>query len=333
MRGPPTGRPGFWGVGSRKEEVMRRSRVLAVLIVAMALALPAPPVRGIGARQASPEASPAPRFTDTVTVDGRRLGLTCAGSGRPTVVLVGGLRLPAEVVWPPIVDALSPVTRVCAFDRAGQGPSDPQPRSPQTAADVVADLHAALEAAGDAGPFVPVGFHFGGLVARLYASTDPGEVAGLVLVEGIPPGLNLVDMAAGWFGEERGAIRDTNAGRDPIAPSSPLDLYLSEAQVVAAPASPRVPAVVVVAGKIPADEEEFPGGIVPWEHLDYVGLVYDLHAAQARDLGARIVVATESGLLVPFEQPEVMIAAIEDVVQAVRDPSSWATPAAATPVP
>ena len=65
------------------------------------------------------------------------------------------------------------MTRVCAFDRAGLGPSDPQPRSPQTAADVVADLHAALAAAGETGPFVPVGFSLGGLFVRLYASTYP----------------------------------------------------------------------------------------------------------------------------------------------------------------
>ena len=36
---------------------------------------------------------------------------------------------------------------------------------------------------------------------------------------------------------------------------------------------------------------------------------------------------------IPYQQPEVMIAAIEDVVQAVREPSSWATPEAGTPVP
>ena len=309
---------------------MPRFRVLVVLVVVLTLALLVGPVWTILAQDATPEATPAPRFTDTVEVDGRRIGLTCEGSGSPTVVLISGARSPADIVWPETVDALSPLTRVCAYDRAGLGASDPQPRSPETAADVLADLHAALEAAGEAGPFVPVGFHFGGLVARLYASTYPDEIAGLVLVEGIPPGLNVVDLAAGRYTsqEDHEGVRNSSSGRDPIAPSSPLDLIVSEAQAVAAPAFPWVPTVAVVAGKIPADEEEFPDGILPWAHLDYIGLLYDLHSAQARDLGARIVIATESGLLIPFEQPEVMIAAIEDVVEAVRDPSSWALPAA-----
>jgi pimeloyl-ACP methyl ester carboxylesterase len=282
---------------------MRRSRVLVVLAVAMALALLAPPVRGIGARQASPEASPSPRFTDKVEVDGRLIGLTCAGSGSPTVVLVGGLMLPAEVVWPPIVDALSPLTRVCAFDRAGQGPSDPQPRSPQTAADVVADLHAALGAAGEVGPFVPVGFSVGGLFVRLYASTHPDEVAGLVLVDGAPPG-----VYGPYDGMEPGL-------------AAPIDLSASEGQVVAAPPPPPVPAVVIVAETL--EPTYIVGTVAEWHALQEV---------QARELGARVVRAEGSGHYVPLDRPEVVIAAIEDVVAAVRDPSTWATPAA-TPAP
>ena len=283
---------------------MRRSRVLAVVVVAVALALPAPPARGIGARQASPEASPAPRFTNTVAVDGRRLGLTCAGSGRPTVVLVGGRRLPADAVWPPIVDALSPLTRVCAFDRAGLGASDPQPRSPQTAADVAADLHAALEAAGEAGPFVLVGFSGGGLFVRLYASTHPDQVAGLVLVDAGPPGVF--------------------APSDGLQPglAAPIDFHASQEQVLAAPPPPPVPAVVIVAEE--PELFDIRGTVAEW---------HALQAAQARELGARLVVAEGSGHFVPLDRPGVVIAAIEDVVAAVRDPSSWATPAAATPAP
>ena len=283
---------------------MRRSRVPAVLVVAMALALLAPPVRGIGARQASPEASPAPRFANTVALDGRRLGLTCLGSGRPTVVLVGGLRRPAEAVWPPIVDALSPLTRVCAFDRAGLGPSDPQPRSPQTAADVVADLHAALGAVGEAGPFVPVGFSGGGLFVRLYASTHPDQVAGLVLVDAGPPGS---------YGP--------NDGMQPGL-AAPIDFSASEEQVLAAPPLPPVPTVVIVAEK--PEPAFIPGAVTAW---------HPAQEAQARDLGARLVVAEGSGHFVSLDRPGVVIAAIEAVVAAVRDPSSWATPAAATPAP
>ena len=70
-----------------------------------------------------------------------------------------------------------------------------------------------------------------------------------------------------------------------------------------------------------------------WGHLESVIRLILLQAGQVRDLGARIVLAEESSHLVPFQQPEVIIATMEDVVKAVRDPSKWATPAAATPSP
>jgi pimeloyl-ACP methyl ester carboxylesterase len=60
---------------------------------------------------------------------------------------------------------------------------------------------------------------------------------------------------------------------------------------------------------------------------------YEGQAYQARDLNARVVYAEKSGHFVSLDQPEVVIAAIENVVEAVRDPSSWVTPAAGTPSP
>jgi pimeloyl-ACP methyl ester carboxylesterase len=302
---------------------MPRSRVLVFLIVVLTLALLAVPVRGIGAQDATPEATPAPRFTTTVEVDGRRIGLTCEGSGSPTVILIGGLQRASDIVWPHIVDAISPVTRVCVFDRAGMGPSDPQPSSPQTAADVVTDLHAALEAAGETGPFVPVGFSVGGYFARLYASTYPDELGGLVLVEGTPPGATTRDFALDWFpsAEERAAAADYATGTDSSI-ASPIDFFASDGQVYTAPPPPPVPTIMLVAGRI---DPEIPLlSNVTW---------YEGQAYQARDLNARVVYAEKSGHFVSLDQPEVVIAAIENVVEAVRDPSSWVTPAAGTPSP
>ena len=63
--------------------------------------------------------------------------------------------------------------------------SDPVPQ-PRTARDLVADLHALLHAAAVPGPYVLVGHSLGGVVVRLYASTYPDEVAGLVLVDALP---------------------------------------------------------------------------------------------------------------------------------------------------
>ena len=46
--------------------------------------------------------------------------------------------------------------------------------------------------------------------------------------------------------------------------------------------------------------------------------------------GGRFVVAEESAHYVQLQQPDLVITAIQQVVDAVRDPSTWATPTAGT---
>src|SRR5262249_56143535 len=64
------------------------------------------------------------------------------------------------------------------------GSRDPA-KKPRTARDVVSDLHALLVAARLPRPYVLVGHSDGGLFVRLYASTYPGQVRGLVLVDAV----------------------------------------------------------------------------------------------------------------------------------------------------
>jgi pimeloyl-ACP methyl ester carboxylesterase len=118
-----------------------------------------------------------------VDVGGYRLAIHCIGEGSPTVVLETGLGAPSED-WAPVQREIAGLTRVCRFDRAGRGKSDPAPTTPRTCADMIADLRALLHNAGIPPPYVLVGNSLGGMNARLYAYQYPGEVAGLVLVDG-----------------------------------------------------------------------------------------------------------------------------------------------------
>lgn len=74
-------------------------------------------------------------------------------------------------------------TRVCAYDRAGYGRSDPAPNEPRDADDVVDDLQALLAAAGEDGLYVLVGSSFGGMIVTYYAGRDPEAVTGVVLLD------------------------------------------------------------------------------------------------------------------------------------------------------
>ncbi len=116
-----------------------------------------------------------------IAVNGRQMHIDCQGSGSPTVILeAGGYSFSAEWFW--VQRQLAPVQRVCAYDRAGNGWSEPGPE-PRSALQIVYELHTLLAAAGIPGPYVLAGHSFGGILNRVYASQYPGEVSGIVLVD------------------------------------------------------------------------------------------------------------------------------------------------------
>jgi pimeloyl-ACP methyl ester carboxylesterase len=118
-------------------------------------------------------------------VGGHRLHLDCAGAGSPTVVLENGLN-EISALWDAVATQVSRTTRVCAYDRAGQGWSD-DADGPQDARQVAGDLHVLLARAGVHGPYVLAGHSSGGTLALTYAARYPAQVAGIVLLDSSSP--------------------------------------------------------------------------------------------------------------------------------------------------
>lgn len=121
----------------------------------------------------------------TYDVNGHRLYLDCRGHGGPTVVLFNGMG-EVTVEWARIVDQTDTHTRVCAYDRAGQGWSGDVAR-PQDGITAARDLHALLLKAGERGPYVLTGHSIGGTYALTYADLYPRQVAGMVLLDSSSP--------------------------------------------------------------------------------------------------------------------------------------------------
>ena len=119
-----------------------------------------------------------------VDVGGYKLYLECIGTGTPTVILESGAN---GTDWSFVEPSVASFTRVCAYDRAGTGSSEPRPAGiAATASRVAAELHTLVAAAGIEGPDVLVGHSLGGFYSHLYAKLYPNDVAGLVLVDGAP---------------------------------------------------------------------------------------------------------------------------------------------------
>ncbi|HLE92870.1 MAG TPA: alpha/beta hydrolase [Anaerolineales bacterium] len=126
--------------------------------------------------------NPAPG--QMVNVDGRGMHIYCTGEGSPTVILAAGLD-DFSIFWSQVQPEIAKVTRICSYDRAGLGWSEPG-SSPRTSGMMVDELHALLINAKVDPPYVLVGHSFGGALMRLYAHNYPDEVAGMVLVDAAP---------------------------------------------------------------------------------------------------------------------------------------------------
>lgn len=170
-------------------------RHLAACVAASALAVvgcsgsPQPTARAntgktTNATVASQRALPEPPGK-LVDVNGHRMHLYCTGQGEPTVLFEAGFGdLSLTFSW--VQEKLSATTRVCSYDRAGLGWSEPTP-GPRTGAQMVTELEALLKAADEPGPYVLAGHSMGGLLALLFAEQNPDDVVGVVLIDSSHP--------------------------------------------------------------------------------------------------------------------------------------------------
>jgi pimeloyl-ACP methyl ester carboxylesterase len=275
-------------------------------------------------------AIPAPGLM--VLVGEHRLHLNCAGQGEPAVIMDAGLG-GTSLDWVRVQPQLARYTRVCTYDRAGYGWSEPGPL-PRSSRRIVEELRMLLHTAGVPKPYVLVGHSFGGYNVRLFASNYPEETAGLVLVD------SAHEDQSRRFSEEGGIntaprgsflILSTPAVPDNM-PSSvrPLALSLantadayqalrgelgsflqSAAEVRNAGPLPDVPVVVISRGQR------------VWPNTRKGNRLERLWAELQDDLAERKVhvphlFAQRSGHFIQLDEPGMVVNAVRSVVESVR---------------
>ena len=157
-----------------------------------------------------------------VDVGGHRLHLNCTGSGSPTVVLEPGHgEVSSAMAW--ITAEVAQDSRVCVYDRAGTGWSDPA-NGLQDAVQTATDLHTLLDRANVPGPYVLAGHSFGGLYVLTFAAQYPDQVAGLVLLDSTAPSAGptpTTDGSEDLFGRISAPVAATaNLGLARLVPDS-----------------------------------------------------------------------------------------------------------------
>ena len=187
---------GLWGAWRTRRDLPRRVARLVVYSVA-ALMIAAGLGGLVQVAGGDPQTAAGPVSGRLIDVGGYRLHLRCIGTGAPTVVLLNGLG-ETSPQWARVLPAVGRTTRVCAYDRAGQGWSEDS-SNPSDATTAATDLHELLAAAGESGPFVLAGHSSGGVHALTYTHLYPSQVAGLVLLDSASP--NQVKVVKTFSGE------------------------------------------------------------------------------------------------------------------------------------
>jgi pimeloyl-ACP methyl ester carboxylesterase len=317
-------------VTRRRNPASRTAEICARVCLVLLLVIELPPTAA--------NAAAVGDYAGRVAIGGgRKIYLECRGTGSPTVVLVAGLRGSADD-WtvadrhlPAVFSEVAKFTRVCAYDRpgtpVGEKPSrsDPVPQ-PTTAKDAVADLHPLLRAEQEAGPYVLVGHSYGGLIVRLYASTYPQEVSGMVLVDALSEGLQDAETAAEWPIQRRLIEGDVKESVLEYPALERIDVDRSFAEVRAAPPLRPLPLVVLSADKPwgPQIPSMIASGALPADVPPNFGYITDAAQKQAQEKLAQLVpnakhiTNTNSGHEIQKQQPQLVVEAIREVVDAAR---------------
>lgn len=182
-----------------------------------------------------------PNNFESITLGDRSLRYICRGEGTPTVVVDqgqgmsiehGSFALPFSAGWAKVFGEIQKTTRICMHDRAGLGLSD-KAATPRTTLDMVSDLRSLLRKAQIAPPYVLVGHSIGGFNVRLFASQNPDEVLGMVLVDSSHPHQwqRYAEFLPPESPSELPILRALRHGPDPSVLSDGIDIRASGEQV------------------------------------------------------------------------------------------------------
>ncbi|HXQ98686.1 MAG TPA: alpha/beta hydrolase [Candidatus Limnocylindrales bacterium] len=320
--------------------------VLAVLVLLALLLLASAIYQSVEMRS---DARAFPEPGRLVDAGGIRLQINCTGSGTPTVVLESGLG-DISIEWDQVQKGIAKFSRVCSYDRAGYGSSDPGPM-PRTSARIANELHVLLHNAGEIRPIVLVGHSFGGYNVRVFNGQYPDGVAGMVLVDS-PQEDQYQMLPKAWDSISLGLLRhfksqamwaplyvDTGLARlqlrgQGIYPGDYLYLQskylkaraseLEEIQVSAEQARAagnlgEKPLVILTAGGKP--DAILANGLSEEDNRKFQQIWIDdlqMRLTHLSTRGTRIIVQG-SGHNIPLERPDSIVNAVRDVVAGARN--------------
>ncbi len=250
---------------------------------------------------------PDKKITDAASQP--KLEYAVAGKGHPVIVFLSGYGADMDT-WSKVYSPAEKISSVFAYNRLGYGNSD-KAREPQTGVVIVAGLRQLLRERGLNPPYVLVGHSLGGLYANLFARLYPQDIAGVVLVDSSHPAQQ--EMMRARQGVVQRVLMGVLNGLDSVAHSRHSEISsfdVTAEQIKKAGPFPAIPLIVLSAAQLP------PAWLVRAEVIQ--GLRDDQRDLASMSPQGRQVIADKSGHFVQMDEPELVIQAIQEVVDKSR---------------
>jgi pimeloyl-ACP methyl ester carboxylesterase len=275
-----------------------------------------------------------------VNVAGRKMHIDCTGEGSPTVILDSGLG-DSYLSWRKVQPEIAKFTRVCSYDRAGLGYSDPSSQ-PRTSKVIAEELHALLQAASITPPYVIVGHSMGGYDVRVYTSMYRREIAGMVLVDASHPDQDnrfppeLKNLEGSWQRETQFIAFSMPFGiprllglceNDPVTRAADCNWRSVREQLAEIKAFPESAAETAATGSLDdlplavlSHDPDKPSSDLPPEIAKPTNEAWQRMQVELSHLSTRgtQTVAMNSAHYIQIDRPDVVIDAIRKIVEQAR---------------
>ena len=286
---------------------------------------------GCGVKDSEDNTSPTGSTSASIELDvevdvgARTMHLVCVGptdTGEPTILLEAGGG-GDYLTWAEILPAMRSTHRVCAYDRAGLGQSEPFAAASRTATDQVADLRALLDAGGVSGPFVIGAHSYGATVATLFTQAHPDQVVGLLFVDPQGPSVTARwrDALPAPVADEPASVRELRDQletfeTDPSLNPERVHLRNSFKEAAAALDAPGPlfgdrPVVVLRAEATPGTQIGLPPGLAAT--IDAIWAAGQKQLADESTAGSTKTVS-DTGHEIQVDQPTAVIDALESIL-------------------
>jgi pimeloyl-ACP methyl ester carboxylesterase len=281
-------------------------------------------------------------------VGGRTMHIDCTGEGSPTVILDSGLG-DSYLSWRKVQPEIAKFTRVCSYDRAGLGYSEPSSQ-PRTSKVIAQELHALLRAASVSPPYVIVGHSMGGYDVRVYTSRYRNEIVGMVLVDASHPDqenrfpAELKNMEGSWHREAQFIASTMPFGiprllglcdNDAVTRAADCNWHSAREQLAEMSAFPESAAETAQTGSLSdlplavlSHDPDKPSGDLPPDLAKPTNEAWEKMQEELAHLSPRgtQTVAKNSAHYIQIDRPDVVIDAVRNIVEQARPAQSQSAP-------